>query len=207
MRVILTEKSPANSGSDGSYIKQTWFPLVQSLAVILSSCLQLSLYWKEERNSAVLCTKEKGDGENHTSCLMSNIRAGGSRWQESHLFQWGLSAADPKRACAVPAHQQDLPKHDLDAAEKLASHERASQLWHTTCFSLFLCSLQVFSRTGFVVSWIGMLFLFAWLPYFLAVYLWKKINCFLKIQKGLEVKRTFGRWEVTLCEGPFLLNV
>lgn len=63
--------------------------------------------------------KENGGGESHTTFILSNVRAEGSGWQKSHLFQWGWSAADPKRACAAPACQQDLPKHGLDALENL----------------------------------------------------------------------------------------
>lgn len=142
--------------------------------------------------------KENGGGENHTSCLMSNVRAEGSRWQVSHLFQWGWSVADPKRARASPACQQDLPKHGLDAAENLAS-----QLWHTTWFCLLLCFLEVFSRTGLVVSLVWTLVLSACLPYFLKVYLWKKRNCFLKMQERLEVKECLGGEKSPFCEDPF----
>lgn len=115
----------------------------------------------KRRDSAVLHIKKHGGGENHTSCLVWNARAEGSGWQESHLFQGGWRAADPKRARAAPARQQDLPKHGWDAAEKLASCGRASPRWHTTGFCLLLCFLEVFSTTGLVVSWLWILVLFA----------------------------------------------
>lgn len=158
----------------------------------------------KRRDSAVLHIKKHGGGENHTSCLMSNARAEGSGWQESHLFQWGWRAADPKRARTAPARQQDLPKHGWDAAENLASHERASPRWHTTGFCLLFCFLGVFSRTGLVVSLVWILVVFAWLSYFWKVYLLKKRNWgFLKMQEGLEVKRVFGRWEITFLWRAF----
>ena len=91
---------------------------------------------------------------------MSNVRAEGSGWHESHWFHWGWSAANPKRAHAAPAHQQNLPKHSLDAAGELAGQERASQLWHTTWISLLLCFVGLFSKAGLVVSFVWIFVLF-----------------------------------------------
>jgi len=109
---------------------------------------------ERRQDSGFLHTKGSGGGENHTRYLVSNVRAEGSGWHESHWFHWGWSAANPKRAHAAPAHQQNLPKHSLDAAGELAGQERASQLWHTTWISLLLCFVGLFSKAGLVVSFV-----------------------------------------------------
>jgi len=110
---------------------------------------------ERKMDSAALHIKENGSGENSMYCPMSNVRAEGSGWQESHLFQLGWSAAYPNRACTAPTCQQDMQKHGLDASEKLGRHKRASQPWRITWF----CLLFVFS--GYfpeqVLSFVGLI--------------------------------------------------
>lgn len=108
---------------------------------------------ERKMDSAALHIKENGSGENSMYCPMSHVRAEGSGWQESHLFQLGWSEAYPNRACTAPARQQDMQKHGLDAAEKLVRHKRASQPWHTTWFYLLFCFLRIFSRTSSFFCW------------------------------------------------------
>lgn len=76
---------------------------------------------------------------------LSHVKCKGRRKQVAGVL---LVSMEP--ACSWPKNPALLLL--AEKAEKLASLERASQLWHTALFCLLLCFLGVFSRAGFVVS-------------------------------------------------------